>query len=61
MTGIINKVLTEYRIQDRILGFTTDSASNNKTLTEDLNNALGSLSIEWSLVENYILCIAHIV
>ena len=34
MAGIINEVLARYRIQDRILGFTTDSASNNRTLTE---------------------------
>ena len=61
MAGIINKVLAEYGIQDRILGFTTDSASNNKTLTQALNNTLGSLSIEWSLVENHIPCMAHVV
>jgi len=29
MVGIINDVLARYRIRDRILGFTTDSASNN--------------------------------
>src|SRR5207302_7667732 len=61
MAGIINKVLAEYGIQERILGFTTDSASKNKTLTQALNNALGSLSIEWSPIENHIPCIAHIV
>ncbi|KAG0638461.1 hypothetical protein HOY80DRAFT_1047545 [Tuber brumale] len=61
MAGIINKVLTEYWIQDRILGFTTNSASNNKTLMEALNNALGSLLTEWSPIANYIPCIAHVV
>jgi len=34
MAGIINDVLARYGIQERILGFTTDSASNNRTLTE---------------------------
>ena len=29
MAGIINEVLARYGIQHRILGFTTDSASNN--------------------------------
>jgi len=43
MEGIINDVLARYGIQDRILGFTTDSASNNRTLTEALNYA-------WSLL-----------
>src|SRR5437588_4604079 len=61
MVGIINKVLAEYGIQHRILGFTTDSASNNKTVTQALNKALGSLSDEWSLIENHILCMAHVV
>ena len=30
MAGIINDVLARYRIQDRIPGFTTDSASNTE-------------------------------
>jgi len=47
MAGIINHVLPRYTIQDRILGFTTDSASNNRTLTEALNNAWSLLSVEW--------------
>src|SRR5437660_10184128 len=61
MAGIINKVLAEYEIQDRILGFTTNSTSNNKTLTQALNNALGSLSFEWFSIENCIPCMTHIV
>jgi len=46
MAGIINDVLARYWIQDRILGFTSDSASNNRTLTEALNNAWSLLSVE---------------
>jgi len=46
MAGIINDVLARYGIQDRLLGFTTDSASNNRTLTEALNNAWSLLSVE---------------
>ena len=61
MAGIINGVLDKYGIQDRILGFTTDSASNNKTLTKALNNMWSSLSIEWNQLENHIPCMAHIV
>ena len=37
MAGIINDVQARYGIQDRILGFTTNSASNNRTLTQALN------------------------
>jgi len=46
MAGIINEVLARYRIQDRIPGFSTDSASNNRTLTEAFNNAWSLLSVE---------------
>jgi len=46
MAAIINDILARYGIQDRILGFTTDSASNNRTLTEALNNAWSLLSVE---------------
>ena len=61
MAGIINDVLARYGIQDRILGFITDRASNNRTLTEALNNAWSLLSVEWCQLENHIPCMAHIV
>jgi len=61
MAGIIYDVLARYGIQDRILGFTTDSASNNQTLTEALNNSWGLLSVEWCQLENHIPCMAHVV
>ena len=38
MAGIITDILARYGMQDRILGFTTDSGSNYQTLTEALNN-----------------------
>jgi len=46
MAGIINDLLARYGIQDGILGFTTDSARNNGTLTQVLNNAWSLLSVE---------------
>jgi len=61
MAGIINDVLARYGIQDRILGFTTNSASNNGTLTEALKNAWSLLSVEWCQLENHIPCMAHVV
>jgi len=61
MAGIINDVLARYGIQDRIRGFTTDSASNNRRLTEALNNAWSLLSVEWCQLENHIPCMAHVV
>jgi len=61
MAGRINDVLARYEIQDGILGFTTDSASNNRTLTEALNNACSLLSVEWCQLENHIPYMAHVV
>jgi len=45
MAGIINDVLARYEIQDRIPGFTTDSATSNRKLTEALNHACSLLSV----------------
>ena len=61
MAGIINNVLARYGMQDRILSFTTDSTSNNQTLTEALNNAWSLLLVEWCQLENHIAWIAHVV
>jgi len=61
MAGIINDVLARHGIKDRIVGFTTDSASNNRTLTEALNNAWSLLSVEWCQLANHIPCMAHVV
>jgi len=61
MAEIIKGVLAKYRIQDRILGFTTESASNNRTLTEALSNAGSLSSVEWSQFENHIPCIANVI
>jgi len=61
MAGIINDILARYGIQDRILGFTSDSASNNRTLTKALNNACSLLSVEWCQLENHIPCMANVV
>jgi len=59
--GIINDVLARYWIQNCILGFTTDSAINNRTLTEALNNPWSLQSVEWCQLENHVPCIAHVV
>jgi len=61
MAGIINHLLARYGIQDRFLGFTSDSASNNRRLTESLNNAWSLLSVECCQLENHIPCMAHVV
>ena len=59
MAGIINNVLARNGIQDRILGFSTDSASNNQTLIEALHNACSLISVGWCQLENQIPCMPH--
>ena len=61
MAGIINNVLARYGIQDRILGSTTHSASNNRILTKALNNTCSLLSDEWCQLENQIPSMANVV
>jgi len=61
MAGIINDVLGRYGLQDRILGFSADSASSNRTLIEALHNACSLLSVEWCQLENHIPCMPHVV
>jgi len=61
MAGIISEGVARYGIQDRILGFTTNSASDNRTLTEGLNNAWSLLSVERCQLETHIPCMAHVV
>jgi len=61
MAGIINDVLATYRIEDKIPGSTSDSARNNRTLSQALNNAWGLKSVQWCQLENHIPCMAHFV
>lgn len=61
MARIIGRVLKDYGIESRLLGFTSDSASNNTTLTRALADALNQLSIDWNCEHNHIPCMAHVV
>jgi hypothetical protein len=61
MGRIIRGILRKYGIEDRLLGFTSDSASNNNTLTKSLMDALDQLSIDWNCQQNHIPCMAHVV
>ena len=61
MATIIVEVLERYGIEGQLLGFTSDSASNNGTLTKALKSELGQLSINWECEHNHIQCMAHVV
>jgi len=61
MAGVIGGILKQYGIESQLLGFTTDSASNNTTLARALDDALSLLSIDWNCEHNHIPCMAHVV
>ena len=47
MASIVLEALGYYKIADKLLGMTTDGASNNSTLAESLEEKLGELGISW--------------
>jgi len=61
MARVIGEILKRYGIESQLLGFTTDSASNNTTLAQALDNALSQLAIDWNCEHNHIPCMAHVV
>ena len=61
LTDLVGDVLKRYGIESGLLGFTSDSASNNGTLDMALTDALDQLSIDWNCDHNHIPCMAHVV
>ena len=44
-----------------LLGFTTDDASSNYSVTHELQSKLEASGIEWAALRNHIPCMAHII
>jgi len=61
LAELVGDVLKRYGIESQLLGFTSDSASNNGTLAAALSNALDQLSVDWNCDHNHIPCMAHVV
>jgi hypothetical protein len=61
LATIIEEVLNRYQIAHRLLGFTSDNASNNTTLSNALTSALECLSIQWDCELYHILCMARVI
>ena len=61
LIDLVGDILKRYGIESLLLGFTSDSASNNGTLTMALSDALDQLSIDWNCDHNHISCMAHVV
>jgi hypothetical protein len=54
-------VLSNTNLKHRLLGVTTDNASNNRTLNNALEVQLETKDISWNANENTILCLAYII
>ena len=61
LSEILQEVLQQYNIIDRVLAVTTDNASNNKTLIESLHQSIESLNLPESIRVVQILCLAYII
>jgi hypothetical protein len=55
---VLRVVLDKYGIADRILAITTDNASNNGTLTKELQQALSM--VNFNARGGHISCLAHV-
>jgi hypothetical protein len=63
LSRIVEDVLEQFGIQDRLLAVTTDNASNNGTLTAELQAALAEASgiMSWDSEKMHLPCLAHVV
>jgi len=61
LAQIIEAVFKRYEFANQLLGFTSDNASNNTTLSNALTSALRCLSIEWDCELYHILYMAHVI
>jgi hypothetical protein len=59
LCNIVRELLIKYEITDRVLAITTDNASNNTTMTRELQQALTLAS--FNAKEAHIPCLAHII
>ncbi|GBC36498.1 zinc finger BED domain-containing protein RICESLEEPER 2-like [Rhizophagus irregularis DAOM 181602=DAOM 197198] len=55
------KSLKDFGIMTKILGITTDNASNNNTFLEEVSNELAEKNIEFDNVNQHVRCLAHII
>ncbi len=61
LTKVVEGVLLQYGIADRLFAITTDNTPNNSTLRDSLEQALtGHHGISWSADMTKINCLAHV-
>jgi hypothetical protein len=61
MATDVLQVLSDTNLKHRLLGVTSDNASNNRTMNNALKAQLDTEDISWSADENTIPCLAHVI
>lgn len=59
--NVVFELLQKYKIEDRVLAVTTDNASNNGTLIENIQESLQSLELPNHIPYAQIPCLAHVI
>jgi hypothetical protein len=58
----LKDVLDRFHLTDgHLLGITTDNASSNYWMTDELQSTLEASGIEWPAFRNHIPCMAHVI
>ncbi len=58
---VVERVLEQYQLTDKVFAITTDNASNNGTMRETFEQALTSRhNVKWSAEVTKISCLAHV-
>jgi hypothetical protein len=60
LARIVEGIVMQFDLTDRLLTITCDNASNNSTLCHSLEEALRSQDIEWSAKAMKVSCLAHV-
>jgi hypothetical protein len=61
LAEIVKRVLEKHGLQDRLLAITTDNASNNGTLCQELESSMSEDSITWNSKAMQVSCLAHVI
>ncbi len=60
LAQIVERVLVQYSLLDRLFAVTTDNASNNNTLRRTLEQIFQSHNIVWNADTTRVNCLAHV-
>jgi hAT family C-terminal dimerisation region len=61
MAQLVMQTLEFYGLVQKLFCITTDNATNNDTMVEELSEALWQKEIHWDPATNHIRCLAHII